>query len=156
MKAISLLLAAPAPLASGPALAGTKKKPDLYAPALPPSPGEGRGDGSIFAANISYTRWFRARGRMGWAISSPSCWPKPPAAPRRPAPTPAQRQRQHHPPAIAGTTIAAAALNASSASSFKGSGNATQTNAFNGTIAVTIAEVRPNGTALVRGKSACC
>jgi flagellar L-ring protein precursor FlgH len=43
-------------------------------------------------------------------------------------------------------------LNASAQSSFNGQGNAVQTNAFSGTIAVTIAEVRPNGTALVRGE----
>jgi flagellar L-ring protein precursor FlgH len=44
------------------------------------------------------------------------------------------------------------ALNASAQASFNGQGNATQTNAFNGTVAVTIAEVRPNGTVLVRGE----
>ena len=44
------------------------------------------------------------------------------------------------------------ALNAASQSSFKGDGSATQTSSFNGTVAVTIAEVRPNGTALVRGE----
>jgi flagellar L-ring protein precursor FlgH len=43
-------------------------------------------------------------------------------------------------------------LNASSSGSFNGQGNATQTNSFNGMISVTIAEVRPNGTALVRGE----
>lgn len=44
------------------------------------------------------------------------------------------------------------ALNASSSSSFKGDGNATQTSALSGDIAVTIAEVRANGTVLVRGE----
>jgi len=43
-------------------------------------------------------------------------------------------------------------LNAGAQGSFNGQGNAAQTNAFSGTIAVTIAEVRPNGTALVRGE----
>lgn len=43
-------------------------------------------------------------------------------------------------------------LNASAQSSFNGQGNAAQTNAFSGSISVTIAEVRPNGTALVRGE----
>jgi len=37
-------------------------------------------------------------------------------------------------------------------SSFSGAGNAAQTNALNGTIAVTVAEVRPNGVLLVRGQ----
>lgn len=44
------------------------------------------------------------------------------------------------------------ALNASGQSSFKGDGSATQTNSFIGTVGVTIAEVRPNGTALVKGE----
>ena len=44
------------------------------------------------------------------------------------------------------------ALKASGQSSFKGDGTATQTSAFSGTVGVTIAEVRPNGTALVRGE----
>ena len=44
------------------------------------------------------------------------------------------------------------ALKAGSQSSFKGEGNATQTSSLSGELAVTIAEVRPNGTALVRGE----
>jgi len=44
------------------------------------------------------------------------------------------------------------ALNASGQSSFKGDGSAAQTSSFNGTVGVTIAEVRPNGTALVKGE----
>ncbi|TIX51517.1 flagellar basal body L-ring protein FlgH [Alteraurantiacibacter aquimixticola] len=44
------------------------------------------------------------------------------------------------------------ALNASADSSFNGQGNASQRSTLNGAIAVTIAEVRPNGTALVVGE----
>lgn len=44
------------------------------------------------------------------------------------------------------------ALNASSQGSFNGEGNAAQTNAFNGTVSVTVAEARPNGTLLVKGE----
>ncbi len=44
------------------------------------------------------------------------------------------------------------ALNASSQSSFNGQGNASQTSTLAGEVSVTIAEVRPNGTALVRGE----
>ncbi len=43
-------------------------------------------------------------------------------------------------------------LNAASNSSFKGDGTATQTSTLGGEIAVTIAEVRAGGTALVRGE----
>ena len=44
------------------------------------------------------------------------------------------------------------ALKASSQSSFNGQGNATQTSTLAGELSVTIAEVRPNGTALLRGE----
>jgi flagellar L-ring protein precursor FlgH len=44
------------------------------------------------------------------------------------------------------------ALKAASDSSFKGGGSASQRSTLNGAIAVTIAEVRPNGTALVTGE----
>lgn len=44
------------------------------------------------------------------------------------------------------------ALKASSTSSFNGGGNAAQTSSLASTLSVTIAEVRPNGTALVRGE----
>ena len=44
------------------------------------------------------------------------------------------------------------ALKASGQSSFKGDGSAGQTSSISGTVAVTIAEVRPGGTALVRGE----
>lgn len=43
-------------------------------------------------------------------------------------------------------------LNSGGQSSFKGQGDASQTNTFRGDITVTIAEVRPNGTAFVRGE----
>ena len=44
------------------------------------------------------------------------------------------------------------ALKASSTSSFNGGGNAAQTSSLASTLSVTIAEVRANGTALVRGE----
>ncbi len=44
------------------------------------------------------------------------------------------------------------ALNASGGSSFNGQGNASQTSTLAGEVGVTIAEVRGNGTALVRGE----
>jgi flagellar L-ring protein precursor FlgH len=43
-------------------------------------------------------------------------------------------------------------LNSSGQSSFKGQGDASQTSTFRGDITVTIVEVRPNGTAFIRGE----
>jgi len=48
--------------------------------------------------------------------------------------------------------LKADALNLGSDSSFNGQGNAGQTSTLNSTLSVTIAEVRANGTALVRGE----
>ena len=44
------------------------------------------------------------------------------------------------------------ALKASGQSSFKGDGNATQTSSLSGEVGVTIADLRPGGTALVKGE----
>ena len=48
--------------------------------------------------------------------------------------------------------LKADALKASGEGSFNGEGNASQSSAIAGELSVTIAEVRPNGTALVRGE----
>lgn len=56
------------------------------------------------------------------------------------------------PPAAGPFSINPEALKASGQSSFKGDGNAVQSSTFDGQLSVTIAEVRPNGTALVRGE----
>ncbi len=48
--------------------------------------------------------------------------------------------------------LSAESLKASAESSFKGDGNATQTSSLTADLSVTIAEVRPNGTALLRGE----
>jgi flagellar L-ring protein precursor FlgH len=56
------------------------------------------------------------------------------------------------PPKTGPLAYDADALNASTNSTFKGQGNASQTSSLGGSLSVTIAEVRPNGTALIRGE----
>lgn len=56
------------------------------------------------------------------------------------------------PPAAGPLSVNPDALKASSSSSFNGGGNAAQTSSLVSTLSVTIAEVRSNGTALVRGE----
>jgi flagellar L-ring protein precursor FlgH len=56
------------------------------------------------------------------------------------------------PPSAGPLSVNPGALKASSDSTFKGQGNAAQTSSLAGTLSVTIAEVRSNGTALVRGE----
>jgi flagellar L-ring protein precursor FlgH len=55
-------------------------------------------------------------------------------------------------PTVGPFVINPGALTASSSGSFTGSGNTALSSVFTGTIAVTISEVRANGTALVRGE----
>jgi flagellar L-ring protein FlgH len=56
------------------------------------------------------------------------------------------------PPTAGPFVINPNALNAASQGSFTGSGNTALSSTFNGTIAVTVVEVRQNGTAVVRGE----
>ncbi len=56
------------------------------------------------------------------------------------------------PPSAGLLSFDPAVLNSSGSSSFNGKGDAAQASALSGDLTVTIAEVRPNGTALVRGE----
>lgn len=56
------------------------------------------------------------------------------------------------PPAAGPLAIDPAALNISAGGSFKGQGNASQASSLQGDVTVTIAQVRANGTALIRGE----
>lgn len=56
------------------------------------------------------------------------------------------------PPSVGPLSFDPGNLNSGSTSSFNGQGDASQTSSLRGDISVTIAEVRPNGTALVRGE----
>lgn len=56
------------------------------------------------------------------------------------------------PPSAGPFAIDPAALKLSSGGSFNGQGNASQASSLQGDITVTIAQVRPNGTALIRGE----
>ena len=139
-------------LLPGSPLAARAPKP-TYAPALPASLGEGRTDGSIFAANVAYTPLVsgaRAHGvgDLLTVVLAES------TSTAKTANTKTQRTGSASitPPTAGPFALNPSALNASSTGSFNGQGNATQTNSFNGTITVTIAEVRSNGTALVRGE----
>ncbi len=56
------------------------------------------------------------------------------------------------PPSVGPFSFNPANLNSSASSSFNGKGDAAQSSTLRGDITVTIAEVRPNGTALIRGE----
>lgn len=134
------------------ALASRAPQP-TYAPALPAPLPQDRADGSIFAAGMGYTPLVTGARAHGvgdvlTVILAES------TSTAKTAATKTQRSGSASitPPTAGPFALNPNALNASSSGSFNGQGNATQTNSFNGTITVTIAEVRPNGTALVRGE----
>lgn len=56
------------------------------------------------------------------------------------------------PPSLGPFSFNPGNLNSGGGTSFNGQGNAAQTSSFRGDLTVTIAEVRPNGTAVVRGE----
>lgn len=56
------------------------------------------------------------------------------------------------PPSIGPFSFDPGNINSGASTSFSGAGDASQTNALNGTITVTIAEVLPNGVARIRGE----
>jgi len=149
--ASSLLLL---PLLASNAQAARTKKPDLFAATLPPSITEGRTDGSIFAANAGYTALIAGARAHGMGDMVTIVLSETTSSTKSAGSKTSRSGSVGIIPPTAGPLgfLNPNALNASAQSSFNGSGNATQTNAFNGTIAVTIAEVRSNGTALVKGE----
>lgn len=151
MRALILL----ALLASPGAALAKKKPPPSFEASLPaPPPGPRAADGAIFNIAAGYAplvEGLRARAvgdpltiRLVESVSA-----------SKSAGSKTQRSgRASITPPTAGllSFLNPDALKASSQSSFNGQGNATQTSTLSGEISVTIAEVRPNGTALVRGE----
>jgi len=151
MRALLLLalLASPAP-----ALAKKKPQPSFEASLPAPAPAPRAADGAIFNASAGYAPLIE--GLRARAVGDPvtillveSTTTSKSAG--------AKTQRSGNAsitPPSAGllSFLNPDALKAGSQSSFKGEGNASQTSSLSGELAVTIAEVRPNGTALVRGE----
>ena len=149
LAAIALLCAAPAcarkpPVGFGPTLpADNGPAPNIIRPA----------DGSIFNVNALYApliegnRAHQLGDLINITLSETTSTSK----------SAAQKTQRTGgmsvtPPAAGPFAFNPNLLTASSAANFNGQGNATQTSAFNGTIAVTVAQVRANGTLLVRGE----
>jgi flagellar L-ring protein precursor FlgH len=140
-------------LSAAPALA--KRPPPGFAPTLPqPAPAPVPADGAIFhaasgyAALIQGARAHAVGDTLTIALSETTSTSKT-------ANTKTQRSGSMGvtPPATGPFSfIKPTDLNASAQSSFNGQGNAVQTSTFSGTLTATIAELRANGTALVRGE----
>ena len=147
----------PCAVAAAALLAGCQTtRPAGFQPALPPAsaaPVLARGDGAIFHAASGYaplhygTRAAQVGDLVTIVLTERTATTKSAAGK-----TDRTGDASITPPAAGPFSIDPAALNLSSGGSFKGQGNASQASSLQGDISVTIAEVRPNGTALVRGE----
>jgi flagellar L-ring protein precursor FlgH len=138
-------------LAAAPAVA--KQRPSGFEPALPaPAPVPHAADGSIFSAAGYAPLYGGTRARaVGDALTILL------VESTTTAKTVGSKSQKSGgvsitPPAAGPLSVNPDALKASSDSSFNGQGNASQTSSLAGSLSVTIAEVRANGTALVRGE----
>lgn len=139
---------------SSPALAGPKPKPGFEAAVPTTQPAPRVADGGIFSASAGYAPLHD--GRRARAVGDPlTIMLVERTTTAKSAGSKTQRGGGFGiTPPTAGplSFLNPNALKASGESSFNGQGNASQTSSLDGEVTVTIAEVRPNGTALVRGE----
>ncbi|HEX7752815.1 MAG TPA: flagellar basal body L-ring protein FlgH [Novosphingobium sp.] len=139
-------------LIASPALA--KQPPQGFAPALPMAPAPRAADGSIFNVNAGYAGL--VTGTRAHQVGDPLTIllvERTTTAKTVSMKTDRDGGASITPPTAGPLNfLNPDSLKASSQSSFKGGGNTSQTSSLAGEVGVTIAEVRPNGTALVRGE----
>ena len=136
-----------------PALA--KRPPEGFAPALPaPAPAPRVADGSIFNASAGYAALHE--GLRARVVGDPvTIRLVENTTTSKSAGSKTQRSGAGSivpPAAFPFAWLNPQSLKASAQGSFNGQGNATQTSSFSAELSVTIAEVRANGTALLRGE----
>lgn len=139
---------------ASPALAKKPPKPSGFEPTLPAPAPEAQPTGGIYSVSLGYaplhggTRAARVGDPLTILLVESTTAAK----------TVSSKSQKGGGASITPPTrglldfLKADALNASSNSTFNGQGNAAQTSSLASTLSVTIAEVRPNGTALVRGE----
>lgn len=139
-------------MAASPAQA--RKAPQGFQPALPAAPAEKPADGAIFNASAGYAGL--VEGQRARAVGDPlTIVLVEQMTTTKSAGSKSDRKGSFNvvPPSAGPLSfLNPDALKASGGSSFNGQGNATQTSSLGGEVSVTIAEVRANGTALVRGE----
>lgn len=138
---------------AAPALAAKKQAPD-WSPILPAAPEPAPANGAIFQTNAGYaplhagTRAARVGDPLTILLVERTTTAKTVSSK-----TDKSGDIGLNPPATGPFSfLSPEALKASGNLSFNGQGNAGQTNSLSSTLSVTVAEVRPNGTALVRGE----
>lgn len=148
----AVVLAAIAP--AHPAHGRPTRPAEGFAPVLPTAPAPRPADGAIFNVAAGYTGL--VEGRRAHAVGDPlTIILTEQLNSSKSAASKTQKNGAFNVvPPTAGplSFLDPNALKASGGSSFNGQGNATQTSTLGGEVSVTIAEVRPNGTALVVGE----
>ena len=137
------------------AACGGGERPVGYAPALPPAPqvqAAAPANGSIFQASGYAPLHVGARARQVGDLVTVVLTERTTTNKSTSASTGRDGGISLTPPSTGPFSFNAAALNSSGSASFKGSGDAAQSSTLRGDITVTIAEVRPNGTALIVGE----
>lgn len=148
--AVVLAAIAPADIAHG----RPTRPAEGFAPVLPQAPAPRVADGAIFNVSAGYIGL--VEGRRAHAVGDPLTiiLTENLNASKTAASKTQKNGAFNIVPPSAGplSFLDPNALKASGGSSFNGQGNATQTSTLGGEVSVTIAEVRPNGTALVVGE----
>lgn len=122
-------------------------------PAAPEAPVSARGDGAIFHVASGYAPLhYGTRAAQVGDIVTVVLTERTTTTKSAAGKTDRTGNASITPPAAGPLAIDPAALNISAGGSFKGQGNASQASSLQGDITVTIAQVRPNGTALIRGE----
>ena len=134
--------------------AWAKQPPAGFAPTLPAESGPTHpADGSIFNVNALYAPLIEgSRAHMVGDLINITLSETTSTSKSAAQKTQRTGGMSVTPPAAGPFAFNPNLLTASSGSNFNGQGNASQTSAFTVTIAVTVAQVRANGTLLVRGE----
>lgn len=132
------------------------ERPGGFAAALPPAPVQpapAQRDGAIFQAASGYAPLhYGTRASQVGDIITVALVERTQTSKSAAGKTDRSGNASITPPTAGPFAIDPAALNIASAGSFKGQGNASQASSLQGDITVTIAQVRANGTALIRGE----
>ncbi|AMK22004.1 flagellar basal body L-ring protein FlgH [Sphingobium sp. TB-6] len=155
----SLLALSMVTLAASPAMAGKKRDAErqFYAPTVVAAPAAPAANGSIFQASMGYTPLTSgARATSVGDIITIVLVERTQATKSNSADTKRDGSIALTPPSTGPLSklFSASDIGSSGSNAFTGKGAATQSNALNGEITVTIAATYPNGTMLVKGEKA--
>lgn len=160
-RSVSILALLACALAASPAHAGKKQRAAeraLYAPTLSAPPAVPPvANGSIFQASMGYAPLTSgSRASMVGDVITIVLVERTQATKSNSADTSRSGNISLTPPTtgLASKLFSPSNIAASGANDFKGKGNASQSNALTGEITVTIAQVYPNGTMLIKGEKA--